>query len=101
MDLAPFGRGGSPDGLAIPFRLQLAELSQLAQSSSGLLAQPACTLCVAEIIDGQTASPEQLLRGRVRHGVVDAYGGHDGREDDATGTPNALQINNSLIIYIY
>ncbi len=29
-------------GLAVPFRLQLAELSQLAQSSSGLLAQPAC-----------------------------------------------------------
>jgi len=42
MDLSPFGRGGSPDGLAIPFRLVLAELSQLAQSSSGLLAQPAC-----------------------------------------------------------
>jgi hypothetical protein len=42
MDLSPFGRGGSPDGLAIPLRLQLAELSQLAQSSSGLFAQPAC-----------------------------------------------------------
>ena len=42
MDLSPFGRGRSPDGLAIPLRLQLAELSQLAQSSSGLLAQPAC-----------------------------------------------------------
>jgi hypothetical protein len=44
VDLPPFGRGGSPDGLAIPFRLQLAKLSQLAQSSSGLLAQPACAL---------------------------------------------------------
>ncbi len=42
MDLSPFGRGGSPDGLAVPVRVQLAELSQLAQSSSGLLAQPAC-----------------------------------------------------------
>jgi hypothetical protein len=31
MDLSPFGRGGSPDGLAISFRLQLAELSQLAE----------------------------------------------------------------------
>ena len=92
MDLSPFGRGWSPDGLAIPCRLQLAELSQLAESSSGLLAQPACTLCMAKIIDGQTASPEQLLRGRVRHSVVDAYGGQDGRENDATGTMNASQI---------
>ena len=40
--LSPFGRGASPESLAIPLRLQLAELSQLAQSSSGLLAQPAC-----------------------------------------------------------
>jgi hypothetical protein len=32
MDLSPFGRGGSPDGLAISFRLQLVELSQLAES---------------------------------------------------------------------
>ena len=40
--LCPSDRGGSPDGLAISFRLQLAELSQLAQISSGLLAQPTC-----------------------------------------------------------
>jgi hypothetical protein len=42
MDLSPFGRGRSPDGLAVPFRLQLAELSQLAQRSAGLVVQPAC-----------------------------------------------------------
>jgi hypothetical protein len=100
MDLSPFGRGGSPDGLAIPFRLQLAELSQLAQSSSGLVAQLACTLCVAKTIDGQTASPEQLLRGRVRHSAVDAYGGQDGRENDATGTLNARQIDDDFIAYL-
>jgi hypothetical protein len=41
MALSPLGRGGSPDGLAIPFRLQLVEPSQLAQYFSGLL-QPAC-----------------------------------------------------------
>ena len=40
--LSPFGRGGSPDGLASFFRFQLAELNQLAQSSSGHLVQPAC-----------------------------------------------------------
>jgi IstB-like ATP binding protein len=42
MALSPLGRGGSPDGLAIPFRLQLVELSQLARSFSGPLAHPAC-----------------------------------------------------------
>ncbi len=35
-------REASPDGGAVPFRLQLAELGQLAQGSSGFLAQPAC-----------------------------------------------------------
>jgi hypothetical protein len=42
MALSPLGRGGSPDGLAVPFRLQLVEPSQLARYFSGLLAQPAC-----------------------------------------------------------
>jgi hypothetical protein len=34
----------APDGLTISFRLQLAELSQLAQRFSGHLAQPATVL---------------------------------------------------------
>ena len=51
MDLSPFGRGGSPDGLAIPFRLQLAELSQLAQSSCGLLAQPTCAHVARDMLN--------------------------------------------------
>jgi hypothetical protein len=40
--LSRFDRGGSPNGGAVAFRLRLAELSQLSQSPSGFLAQPAC-----------------------------------------------------------
>ncbi len=57
-------------------------------------------MSVAKIIDGQTASPEQLLRGRVRHSSVDANGGQDGRENDATGTLNARQIDDAPIAYL-
>jgi hypothetical protein len=42
MALSRSCREASPDVGAIPFRLQLVELSQLAQGSSGFLAQPAC-----------------------------------------------------------
>jgi hypothetical protein len=42
MALSRSCRAASPDVGAVPFRLQLVELSQLAQGSSGFLAQPAC-----------------------------------------------------------
>ena len=60
----------------------------------------ASRMCVAKIIDGQTARPEQLRQGRIRHSAVDGSGGQDGRENDATGTLNARPIDDapSLIL---
>jgi hypothetical protein len=59
--LSPFGRGVSPDGLTISFRLQLVELSQLAQSLSGHLAQPGTELITRLIRSPETAGDASLL----------------------------------------
>jgi hypothetical protein len=42
MALSLFGRGRSPNGAPVAFLFQLVKLSQLSQSFSGVLAQPAC-----------------------------------------------------------